>query len=143
MTREEAAKVLENSMVCCGSAPVDATFEASCDEVRDAMSLAISALRGQDSRTESDTVKGGEIDPLKNGWISVKERLPEPFISVLGHCPDEEPLPTVHECYMNGFGQWMSAQVYGMGNVTHWMPLPEGPDKKLVKNEEQIGGRQC
>lgn len=95
------------------------------------------------NRTESDTVKGAEIDPFKNGWISVKERLPEPFISVLGHCPDEEPLPTVHECYMNGFGQWMSAQVYGMGNVTHWMPLPEGPDKKLVKNEEQIGGRQC
>ena len=60
-------------------------------------------------------------------WISVKDRLPEPFVSVLGYCPDEEPLPTVHEVYMNGFGQWRSAQVYGMGNVTHWMPMPEPP----------------
>ena len=62
-------------------------------------------------------------------WISVKERLPEPFVSVLGYCPDEEPLPTVHEVYMNGFGQWTSAQVYGMGNVTYWMPLPEPPEE--------------
>ena len=61
-------------------------------------------------------------------WISVKEKLPKPFVSVLGYCPDEIPLPTVHEVYMNDFGQWTSAQVYGMGNVTHWMPLPE-PEK--------------
>jgi hypothetical protein len=61
-------------------------------------------------------------------WVSVKDRLPEPFVSVLGYCPDEDPLPTIHEVYMNGFGQWTSAQVYGMGNVTHWMPMPEAPE---------------
>jgi len=60
-------------------------------------------------------------------WISVDERLPEPFVSVLGYCPDEEPLPTVHECYMNDYCFWTSEQVYGMGTVTHWMPIPEPP----------------
>lgn len=60
-------------------------------------------------------------------WISVEERLPEPFVSVLGYCPECDPLPPVHEVYMNGFGLWCSAQVYGMGEVTHWMPLPEPP----------------
>lgn len=62
-------------------------------------------------------------------WFSVEERLPEPFVSVLGYCPDEEPLPTVHECYLNGYGQWCSAQVYGMEKVTHWTPMPEGPEE--------------
>ena len=60
-------------------------------------------------------------------WISVEERLPEPFVSVLGYCPEEEPLPTVHEVYMSDFGQWCSPRVYGMEKVTHWMPLPEPP----------------
>ena len=60
-------------------------------------------------------------------WISVEERLPEPFVSVLGYCTECDPLPPVHEVYMNGFGLWCSAQVYGMGEVTHWMPLPEPP----------------
>lgn len=60
-------------------------------------------------------------------WISVEEGLPEPFVSVLGYCTECDPLPPVHEVYMNGFGLWCSAQVYGMGEATHWMPLPEPP----------------
>lgn len=66
-------------------------------------------------------------------WISVEERLPDPFVSVLGYCPDEDPLPTVHECYLSGYGQWCSAQVYGMEKVTHWMPLPEPPEEGAEK----------
>lgn len=64
-------------------------------------------------------------------WIPVSERLPDPFVSVLGYCPDEDPLPTVHECYMNGFGQWCSAQVYGMENVTQWKPMPNIPEEDV------------
>ena len=76
---------------------------------------------------EEDSYDLGYLDCQNNKWISVKDRLPEPFVSVLGYCPDEDPLPTVHEVYMNGFGQWTSAQVYGMGNVTHWMAIPDAP----------------
>ena len=74
------------------------------------------------------------IEKLERRWISVSERLPEPFVSVLGYCPDEDPLPTVHEVYMNGFGQWTSAQVYGMGNVTNWMLFPEPPEEGRVSD---------
>ena len=58
-------------------------------------------------------------------WISVKEKLPKPFVSVLGYCPDEIPLPIVHEVYMDGSGHW---ETHGLGKVTHWLPMPE-PDK--------------
>ena len=33
-------------------------------------------------------------------WISVEERLPEPFVSVLVYRPGERPLPTVHEGFL-------------------------------------------
>ena len=87
-------------------------YALTSNKHKQAVDVAFDALREQERR-----------------WISVSERLPEPFVSVLGYCPDEDPLPTVHEVYMNGFGQWTSAQVYGMGNVTHWMPLPEAPEE--------------
>ncbi len=120
MTREEAATVLENALVCCGNAPVEATFEAGCDEVCDALQLAISALRKQDSRIESDTVK--------NGWISVKERLPKEFVSVLVYMPEEWPLPTVHEGFLAREGVWYANHFDREPmEITHWMPLPEAP----------------
>ena len=89
----------------------------------------IKQLRETPSRSKRELLDkaADAIEQLSQSWISVKDRLPEPFVSVLGYCPDEDPLPTVHEVYMNGFGQWTSAQVYGMGNVTHWMPMPEPP----------------
>ena len=61
-------------------------------------------------------------------WISVEERLPEPFVSVLGHCPECDPLFPVHECYMlNDAGVWCNAQGCAIEGLTHWMPLPEPP----------------
>lgn len=73
-----------------------------------------------------DNIPAADVVEVK--WIPVTERLPEPFVSVLGYCPDEDPLPAVHECYINGFGQWTSSVVYGMGNVTHWMEMPKPPE---------------
>lgn len=43
-------------------------------------------------------------------WISVNDRMPEPWVSVLVYMPEERPLQVVRE-------------------VTHWMPMPEGPDE--------------
>lgn len=62
-------------------------------------------------------------------WIPVTERLPQNYISVLVYLPGERPLPTVHEAYIGGDGEWHSSVVYGVENedVTHWMPLPEPP----------------
>lgn len=62
-------------------------------------------------------------------WIPVTERLPQNYISVLVYLPGERPLPTVHEAYIGGDGEWHSSVVYGVENegVTHWMPMPEPP----------------
>ena len=63
-------------------------------------------------------------------WISVNDRLPEPFVPVLACIPSEEPLPTVHESYIADHGAWvciLTAERYKTGEVTHWMPIPQPP----------------
>lgn len=61
-------------------------------------------------------------------WISVKERLPEPFVSVLVQMPGENPCPTVREGFITRDGIWHSA-LYDRepDEVTHWRPMPEPP----------------
>ena len=61
-------------------------------------------------------------------WISVEDRLQEPFVSVLVHMPGEEPLPTVHEGFISNDGIWQSTMFRREpGEVTHWQPMPQPP----------------
>ena len=61
-------------------------------------------------------------------WISVDDRLPEPFVSVLVHMPGEEPFPTVHEGFISNDGIWQSAMFRREpGEVTHWQQMPQPP----------------
>ena len=61
-------------------------------------------------------------------WISVTERLPEPFVSVLVYMPGEEPFPTVHEGFISKDGIWQSEMLRREpGEVTHWKPMPQPP----------------
>ena len=61
-------------------------------------------------------------------WISVEDRLPEPFVSVLVQMPGEEPFPTVREGFISNDGIWQSAMFRREpGEVTHWMPMPVPP----------------
>lgn len=63
-------------------------------------------------------------------WISVSERLPQAFCSVLVYIPEEAPMPTVHEGYMADNGRWISTvYVREFEKVTHWMHLPEPPEE--------------
>jgi hypothetical protein len=55
-------------------------------------------------------------------WISVKDRLPEPGITVLGS--DGTNIAIV---YMHKDKSW---EFVWMGPITHWMPLPEPPDEE-------------
>ena len=67
-----------------------------------------------------------DVEPVQE-WISVKDRLPEPFVSVLAFIQSEEPLPTVHESYIEDHSAWvciLTAERYKTGEVTHWMPMP-------------------
>lgn len=85
----------------------------SWGDLNDAFKLAIDALK--DKCNES------------NRWISVEDMLPNTFVGVLGYCPDEYPLQTVHEVYVNGFGQWKSPEAHDIKNITHWMHMPDPP----------------
>ena len=59
-------------------------------------------------------------------WISVDDRLPNPFVPVLVQMPYEEPFPTVREGFISNDGIWQSAMFRREhGEVTHWMPLPQ------------------
>ena len=72
-------------------------------------------------------------DLISNGvtvqeWISVDDRLPEPFVTVLVQMPGEEPFPTVREGFISNDGVWQSAMFRREpGEVTHWQPMPQPP----------------
>ena len=74
-------------------------------------------------------------------WISVKDRLPEPFVSVLIFVPSE-PSP-IFEAYYVSKGVFNATNImhgnYGflkVGDaVTHWMPMPDPPEVEGEKDE--------
>ena len=116
MTREEAIRILDPKTA--GEALSEIKYykgfngkTAAALAVSDACVLAVAALQNH---------------PV---WISVAERLPQNYVSVLVYLPGESPFPTVHEAYIGEDGEWHSAVVYGVedADVTHWMPLPKPP----------------
>jgi len=56
-------------------------------------------------------------------WVSVGERLPEPATTVLMLIDGIDP---VSGWYENGHFH----NAYDVANVTHWQPLPPGPEGK-------------
>jgi hypothetical protein len=71
-------------------------------------------------------------------WVSAKDRLPKPFISVLVYVPDEEPHPSVREGWVNPRGEW-----YGGGydrirdEVAAWKEMPEPPEMKGADDDSK------
>lgn len=84
--------------------------------------IAADTIENQAKALENMTLKE---KAEKFRWIPVEEALPKPFVSVLGYSPDEAPLPTVHECYVDKEGGWHRVSVFTVGRVTYWMPMPE------------------
>jgi len=102
VTREEAIKELQSFA------------DSSWGGLSEAFEMAISALREQPQ------------------WISVEERLPEPFVSVLVYMPEERPLPTVHEGFLARESMWYANHFDREPmEITHWMPLPEPPKEEV------------
>jgi hypothetical protein len=59
-------------------------------------------------------------------WISVKDRLPENFVSVLGYMTDAGDFPPVRECYTVGNAFFFPA-LGDIHPVSHWCEMPEPP----------------
>lgn len=63
-------------------------------------------------------------DNVLGGWISVKDRLPEPDTDVLARRATGMEVESYHK---EGNG-WWTWDVVNNWRVTHWMPLPEPPE---------------
>lgn len=105
MTYEEAIKNINALNAVCGQKCLyDAEFES-------ALAFAIEALEKQATQE----------------WISVKDRLPEPWKQVL--------IYSLHDfcesaVYIGVPGKWRvtwNHEMLDADSVTHWMPLPEPP----------------
>ena len=73
--------------------------------------LAIEALKKENGATLQE-------------WISVDERLPENFISVLGYMTDAGEFPPVRECYTVGTAFFFPA-LGDVHPVSHWCEMPQ------------------
>lgn len=59
-------------------------------------------------------------------WISVDERIPQNFVSVLGYMTDAGEFPPVRECYTVGNAFFFPA-LGDIHPVSHWCELPQPP----------------
>ena len=80
-----------------------------------------------------DWYSNGEIAEklIANGvtvqeWVSVDERLPENFISVLGYMTDAGEFPPVRECYTVG-NMFFFPALGDIHPVSHWREMPQPP----------------
>ena len=61
----------------------------------------------------------------KAKWISVKERLPEPFEEVLVWVDfGDSSFNSMKIAHRGLYGSWNAYDKF----ITHWMPLPESPE---------------
>ena len=69
-----------------------------------------------------------EVEPDK-GWISVKDRLPEPRTWVMVYIKNSPSINNIKTVFYHGFGDNFGKDkgYCGVGTITHWMPLPEPP----------------
>lgn len=77
-------------------------------------------------------------EPRPNGWISVKERMPElntPVLcfSIESYSDTYGPDYSVCELLPDGRFREVTGEGYSCYSVTYWMPLPEPPEIERIK----------
>lgn len=67
----------------------------------------------------------------KHTWISVEERLPKDYVSVIGYLPidSKNGFPPTREVFHTDRG-WYVPALCELRIVTHWTPLPEPPKEE-------------
>ena len=89
------------------------------------MVIALAQRKQAEAEAERDALR----EKLPQ-WISVEERLPERGTQVLGWYKDNPFSPYRHEIVEWNGGGWIFVYAHRyVTDVTHWMPLPEAPEK--------------
>ncbi len=128
---------LIRSLRCCADNPCyDCKFRGiymdSCvDTLKTEAADAIEELSRKYIEERNAAVElTGEL-ASKPRWISVEDDLPEVFKHVLVNIPGMSPFPTVQDAFREKNGMWYSNGFrYGADEITHWMPLPKGPEEE-------------
>ena len=129
MSREKQIEEMANDLAqhcpdlvenCCGA--------SSC------VSCLVRFLHNAGYRKQSEGIANNAT--TAGEWISVDERVPEPFVSVLVYMPDEIPHPTVREGFINKRGEWYAGGFDRLPDeVVSWMKMPEAPKMKGGERE--------
>ena len=110
----------------CGECPyiIDDVIDCDCTPGKDAYDY----IRQLENQIGELTEKVAQLEAAQPKWISVEERLPKQYVSVLVYMPDEYPRPIVHEGYLRPDGLWELAHyLCTPDEVTHWANLPDQP----------------
>lgn len=96
-------------------------------DVREKLVELIESARYWGSNTSEEIAE----NLISNGvtvqeWISVDEKLPQNFISVLGYMTDAGEFPPVRECYTVGNAFFFPA-LGDVHPVSHWCEMPKPP----------------
>ena len=119
MSNEKQQKILDMAKDIC-------RVKLNCNDVCNPIS-ACDALKYAERAVEAGY--------KKQEWISVEERLPNEFVSVLGYMMDAGDFPPVRECYLVGRAFFFPA-LNDKHPVSQWMPLPEVPKMKGDRRNE-------
>lgn len=123
MTNDEVINVLKKSASVDGNGCKNCPSSEMCKDTVCADTVLRLVLSGIVAKEKE---RAAARDPR---WIAATEQLPKPFESVLLHIPEEAPLPTVHEGYIDNEGNWHRLSCFDAGSVTHWMPMPSAPEE--------------
>ena len=91
--------------------------------------VAVEALRAYAKVTDNETLAKDIYNWVGNGvtvqeWISVDERIPQNFVSVLGYMTDAGEFPPVRECYTVG-NEFFFPALGDVHPVSHWCEMPQ------------------
>jgi len=70
---------------------------------------------------------------MSDNWISVEERLPEAFVTVIVCDAAPHTIVEVGAGYMREPGKWSAYPLCHKIVVTHWQPLPAPPKREGEK----------